>query len=154
VGRVALGSSVSTQAPPEPFAEPWRVTALRTGTIAVAIGVGVGLYQRQLAAVPIATLFALWFTLGGHFVELIIRNHLQRRLRGDAPLRVVTRLAFWFAGGSALYAGALTTRAIVTGHGGVRWPWWAGGAAFAGLELVVHLFLYARGLPSFYNGRG
>jgi len=151
---VALGNSGSIRALPEPFAEPWRVTAIRTGTIAVAIGIGAGLYQRQLAAVPIATLFALWFTLGGHFVELIIRNHLQRRFRGQAPVHIVTRLVLWFAGGSALYAGALATRVILTGHGGVRWPWWAGGTAFVGLELVVHLFLRARGLPSFYDGRG
>ena len=47
----------------QPFAEPWRTTALRTGGIALAIGVVVGLYQRQLAAVPDATLLALWFTL-------------------------------------------------------------------------------------------
>ena len=43
----------------EPCTEPWRATALRTGAIALAIGVGMGLYQRRPAAVPLATLFAL-----------------------------------------------------------------------------------------------
>jgi hypothetical protein len=138
----------------EPVTEPWRATARRTGTIALAIGVGVGLYERQLAAVPSATLLAMWFTLGGHLVEVIFRDHLRYRMGGQVPVQVVSRLVYWFAGGSALYAGALTTRAILTGRGGAPWPWWTGGVAFVGLELLVHLMLHARRCPSFYDGRG
>jgi hypothetical protein len=48
----------------------------------------------------------------------------------------------------------LTTRAILTGQAAVSWPWWTGGAAFVGLELLVHLLLHTRGEPSFYDGRG
>lgn len=136
------------------FSEPWRATALRTGTIALAIGVGVGLYQRQLAAVPLTALNALWFTLGGHFVEILVRNHLRDRVGGPAAVQAVARLIYWFIGGSVLYAGALATRAILTGRGAVPWPWWTGGIVFVGLELLVHLVLYARSLPSFYDGRG
>jgi hypothetical protein len=138
----------------EPYIEPWRATALRTGTIALAIGLGVGLYQRRLAAVPLTTLIALWFSLGGHFVELLMRNHLRVRIGGPAFVQAVARLLYWFAGGSVLYAGALATRAILTGWPPVAWPWWTGGIAFIALELLVHLFLHARGLPSFYDGRG
>jgi hypothetical protein len=134
--------------------EPWRATVLRTGTIALAIGVSVGLYQRRLAAVPLTALIALWFTLGGHFVEVLLRNQLRYRIGAQAPLQAVARLAGWFAGGSLLYAGALATQAIVTGPSAAPWPWWAGGIFFVALELVVHLFLYARGQPSFYDGRG
>jgi len=53
----------------KPFAEPWRTTALRNGTIAVAIGLGVGLSTRQFAVGFLASVLALWFTLGGHVLE-------------------------------------------------------------------------------------
>jgi hypothetical protein len=138
----------------QPVAEPWRAIALRTGTIALAIGVGAGLYQRQLATVPVTTLIALWFTLGGHFVEVLVRNRLRHCVGEQPALQTVARLFFWFVGGSVLYAGALATRAILTGRGAAPWPWWTGGFFFIGLELLVHLFLYARGHPSFYDGRG
>jgi hypothetical protein len=138
----------------KPFAEPWRTTAVRNGTIAAAIGLGVGLYTSQFAAGFLASVLALWFTLGGHVLEVLFRNRLRPRIGGGAPVHAVTRLVYWFGGGSLLYAGALTTRAILTGRGAVPWPWWAGGVAFVGLELVVHLLLLARGQPSFYNGRG
>jgi len=138
----------------EPFTEPWRATALRTGSTALAIGVGVGFYERQLAAVPVTTLIALWFTLGGHFVEVLVRNRLRQRIGGPAPVQSVARLVYWFAAGSVLYAGALATRAILTGRTAVPWPWWTGGMFFVGLELLVHLLMYARRQPSFYDGRG
>jgi|SRR5215470_18735536 len=145
---------MSTRTRWQPVSEPWSATALRTGTIALAIGVGVGLYERQLAAVPVTTLTALWFTLGGHFVEVLMRNTLRHRIAGHTAVQVVARLVYWFAGGSVLYAGALATRAILTGRGAVPWPWWTGGILFVALELLVHLFLHARGQPSFYDGRG
>ena len=138
----------------EPFTEPWRATALRTGTIALAVGVGVGLYTRQPAAVPAAALIALWFTLGGHLVEVLFRNQLRHYILEHAPLQAVARLVYWFIAGSTLYAGALATRAILTGRGAPPWPWWTAGSAFVGLELAVHLLLYARRQPSVYDGRG
>lgn len=138
----------------EPFTEPWRTTVFRTGGIALAIGLGVGLYQSNLAAVPIATIVALWFTLGGHFVEVLMRNRLRQRLDERATVQAVARLIYWLAAGSLLYAGALATRSILTGRSAVVWPWWVGGVFFVGVELVVHLLLFARGQPSFYDGRG
>lgn len=138
----------------KPFAEPWQKTAVRNGTIAAAIGLGVGLFTRHLAAGFLAAVMALWFTLGGHVLEVLFRNRLQPRIGGGAPVQALTRLVYWFLGGSALYAGALATRAILTHREAVHWPWWVGGLAFVGLELVVHLLLFARGQPSFYNGRG
>ena len=138
----------------EPFAEPWPATAVRTGSIALAIGIGVGLYKQQLAVVPLTTLLALWFTLGGHFVEVLFRNQLRHRISGQAALQTLARLLTWFVGGSALYGGALVTRAILTDRGAVTWPWWTGGALFVGLELLIHLLLRARRQSSFYDGRG
>jgi hypothetical protein len=122
--------------------------------LALAIGVGVALYQRQLGLVPFATLFALWFTLGGHFLELLLRNHLRPQISSGAAVQALARVLGWFAGGALLYQGALTTRAILTGRSAAAWPWWMAGLAFVGVELLVHLLLRVRGLPSFYDGRG
>jgi hypothetical protein len=145
---------MASQTLPEPFSEPWRATALRNGSLASAIGIVVGLFERRLAAVLLTTLLALWFTLGGHFAEVLFRNHLRVQIGGQVLVQTVVRLIYWFGAGSALYAGALATRAILTGRGAGPWPWWTGGVLFVGLELLVHLLLLARGQPSFYNGRG
>ena len=138
----------------QPFSESWRTTLLRTGALAVAIGIGVGLFRRQPAIIPLVTLLALWFTLGGHYVEVVFRNYLQPRLVGQLVLLIFGRLAFWFLGGSALYAGARATSAMLSAQRTVPWPWWTGGVLFIGVELLVHLLPQARGQPSFYNGRG
>ena len=135
------------------FAEPWRATALRTGGIALAIGSGVGLYERQIAVIPLATLLALWFTFGGHLVEVVYRNRLGPGI-GPPGLRALARLIYWAVAGSALYAGALGTRSILTARGPVPWPWWTGGVAFVAVELLIHLLMRARGQPCFYDGRG
>ena len=135
------------------FAEPWRATALRTRGIAVAIGVGVALYRHQLSLLPLATPLALWLTLGGHVVEVVFRNRIGSHIPGRGA-RASARLGYWFVTGSALYAGALATRALLTGRAAVPWPWWTGGAAFVAVELVIHLLMYARRQPCFYDGRG
>ena len=136
-----------------PFSEPWRTTALRTGSIALGVGLGVGLYQRHLAVVPLVTLLALWFTLGGHYVELLFRNLLGPLLTSPGP-RDLVRLVYWFVGGSVLYALALVTRGIFTGQRAVSWPWWTGGVLFLAVELLIHLLMRVRQQPSFYDGRG
>lgn len=132
-----------------PFSEPWRTTALRTGSIALGVGLGVGLYQRHLAVVPLVTLLALWFTLGGHFVDLFCWNVLAPKVT-TPKFRVWARLAGWFMGGTALYAGMLGTRWLLTAHGAPSWPWWIGGAFFIAAELIAHLLLLLRGRPSVY----
>ena len=137
----------------EPVTEPWRATARRTGSIALAVGLGAGLYQGRVVVVPLVTLAALWFSLGGHFAEVFFLDRLGQRIAGRAA-QVGVRLVYWFVAGSVLYAGALATVAILGGRGASRWPWWAGGVFFVALELAVHSLLRARGLPSFYDGRG
>jgi hypothetical protein len=136
------------------FVETLRSTLLRTGGIALAIGVGFGLLRRSPALIPMATLSALWITLGGHYVEILFRNYLGPRLRLSGGALAIVRLAFWFVGGLILFACAMTTRTLLTGLPALRWHWWMGGVIFIGVELIAHLFLQARGQPSFYNGRG
>ena len=138
---------------PVPFSEPWHVTALRTGSLALAVGVGTGVYKRQLPLVPLVTVLALWFTLGGHYLELAFRNQLSTRI-GSHPWRTIARLAYWFAAGSVLYVGARATFASLTGRSLRAWPWWAAGVGFIAAELGIHLLVRARKLDSFYNGLG
>jgi len=145
---------MTSQSRRELAAEPWQSTALRTGTIALAIGACVGVSSGRLSVVLPTSLIALWFTLGGHFVEVLFRNRLRYGIGTGPFVQVFARLACWFVGGSALYAGAGATRAILTGRGFPSWPWWTGGAFFVGLELLVHLWLRSHGQPSFYDGRG
>ncbi|HYK11926.1 MAG TPA: hypothetical protein VEV39_14105 [Gemmatimonadales bacterium] len=134
----------------ERFSEPlWR-TLRRTVGLALAIGVVVGVVQHRLFLVPIATVVALWFTLGGHFVDLLCRNEMDPKM-SNSRWRIWARLAAWFAGGTALYAGAIGTRSLITGHGSPEWPWWIGGAFFIVAELFAHLWLLIRGQPSVYR---
>jgi hypothetical protein len=142
------------QPPLQPFTEPWRTTALRTGSLALAVGVGVGLIEGHLAVVPSVTLVALWFTLGGHFLELLFRNRLRQHISGRPAMQVVARVAYWFVGGAVLFEGALATRALVAGRMTVPLSWWLAGIAFVGVELLIHLGLRVRGQPSVYDGRG
>ncbi len=103
---------------------------------------------------PLCLLAALRFTLGGHFAEVFFLNRLRHRIGSRVAVRAEARLIYWFVAGSILYAGALTTLAILTGRSATRWAWWAGGAFFVAVELLVHLLLRARRQPSFYDGRG
>ena len=142
------------QPPVPPFTEPWRTTALRTGSLALAVGVGVGLLKRQLAVVPSVALFALWFTLGGHFLEVLFRNRLRQHISDQPTMQALARVAYWFAGGSVLFEGALATRALLGSRMTVPLSWWFAGIAFVGVELLIHLGLRARGQASVYDGRG
>ena len=135
-----------------PFTERLPTTLLRTGSLAVGVGVVAGWRQHRLVTVPLVTVFALWFTLGGHYVELLFRNRIGIHL-GPTPGRALVRLVYWFVGGSVLYAAALTTHWMLTGRW-APWPWWIGGALFVAGELVIHLFMRVRRQPSFYDGRG
>lgn len=137
-----------------PFSEPWRTTALRTGGLALLIGAIVGLVLHRPAIIPLVTLLALWFTLGGHFLELLFRNHLRRGLGDGSALPRVARLAFWFLSGVLLFGAALATRALLTGQSAIPVRWWMAGAGFVGVELLIHLGIHARGSPNFYDGRG
>lgn len=140
--------------PWQPHREPLRTTLLRTTIIALVAGGVFAFQSRGRISWPVAALLFLWFSFGGHWVELWYLNWLRPRISTARYVQIVARVGTWFVGGTVLALGmALTARAL--GLGPARWPaWWLGGIAFIGLELVVHLALQLRGRPSFYNGRG
>jgi len=137
-----------------PFTEPWQKTATRTVLLALAIGAAVGWFRHRLALVFPVSLFALWFTLGGHYLEVLFRNHLRLQLPRAALSQLSARLIYWFLGGSAIYAATLTTSQALAPH----WPsgarWWLVGLAFLAAELLIHGLMAARGQASIYDGHG
>ncbi len=138
-----------------PFREPFRATILRTGLIAVAGGALLARSFGGLSRWPAAILLVLWFSFGGHWVEVWFLNWLRPRLSPARAMQMAARMAVWFVGGGVLSIGMRQTAMAFDGFRTAHWPaWWLGGLAFIGIELVVHLVMELLGRPSFYNGRG
>lgn len=139
----------------EPVREPIHVTLIRTLGIAAVVGAVLSSMWGGLARWPAASLLALWPALGGHFVELGFLNWLRPRLPDARGVQVGARLAVWFGAGIGMLFAMRWTALLLLGDRAARGPaWWISGLAFIGIELVAHLGLQLRGLPSFYNGRG
>ena len=142
-------------APWQPYREPVAATLARTVAIALVAGGVVAWGVGRLDVWPVAAGFALWFSFGGHWVELWFLNWLRPRLAPARRLQAAARVAVWFLGGVALGGGVAASMRLVPVTRGLERPtWWAVGAAFVALELLVHLTLAVRGRPNFYNGAG
>lgn len=135
--------------------EPLKRTLRRTVSIAAVVGLVIALSAHNIRSWPLAALLVMWFSLGGHYVEIWFLRSVGPRLPGGRSVRAVARLVVWLVGGAGLALGmALTTRLLLGDWRGLFPAWYWGGLAFVGVELVVHLWLQLRRLPSFYNGRG
>ena len=77
------------------FREPLRVTLLRTGLIGLVVGVIAASAQRRPASWPQWTAAALWFSFGGHWIELFFLNWLRPRLAPARWVQVIGRLVTW-----------------------------------------------------------
>ena len=139
----------------QPFEESLRRTLLRTIVIAFVVGGAIALMSRKWSTWPLATLLVMWPSFGGHWVEVCFLNWLRPRISPAPGVQAVTRVLVWFAGGTLLALGMRLTGSVVIPGRSAQWlPWWLGGVAFIGVELVVHLVMRGRGLPNFYSGRG
>jgi hypothetical protein len=128
---------------------------LRTIVIALVVGAVIARWRGGFARWPLATLLALWPSLGGHWVEVFFLNVLRPRLSVNRAVQAAARLAVWFVGGSILASCLVLTAVALEGLQPAPWTAsWLGGIAFVGIELVAHLALLLRGRPSFYDGRG
>lgn len=118
------------------YREPFSKTLLRTSAIAIVVGAIGARSWNGFASWPVATLLALWFSLGGHWLELCFLNWLRPRLPAQPTLQIEARLGIWFAGGVVLFFCMALTAAAVAGIGIERWPaWWLGGLGFIAIEL-------------------
>ena len=131
-----------------PIREPMRVTLRRTLVLAVIIGAVMAVSSGGgLKRWPAATLLAMWPSLGGHFIELWFLNWLRPRLPAANLVQISARLIVWFVGGIVLMVAMCATAPLLPTEQFRRCPpWWVGGLAFVGIELVVHfvIFLGAR----------
>ncbi len=134
------------------FQEPLRLTLVRTGLIGLVVGLVAARVQRQPAAWPQWTVFGLWFSFGGHWVEFFFLNWFRPRVAATRWTQVTGRLFTWLVGGTLLMVGARITLWSV-GAPAIRLPpWWLGGLVLLGVELLVHALPQLRGQPNFYNG--
>jgi hypothetical protein len=136
------------------FEEPFLRTLARNVTIAAVVGAVLAFQRRDPKLLLPVTALALWFSLGGHYVELAFLNGVRPRLPQRRLTQALMRLLVWSCGGALLYVCmAITARALPIGAPPLR-LWWFGSVLFIGVELAVHAVLAIRGLPNFYNGRG
>jgi len=136
------------------FQEPLRRTVVRNVALAAGVGVVFALQRHRLRLLfPIAAL-ALWFSLGGHYVELAFLNGLRARFSQGRLTQAGLRLLVWFAGGVVLYVLMAASARILPLEPPPLRMWWYGGLLLIGVELAVHALLAVRGRPNFYSGRG
>ena len=136
------------------FQEPLRRTVVRNVALAAGVGVVFALQRHRLRLLfPIAAL-ALWFSLGGHYVELAFLNGLRPRFSQGRLTQAGLRLVVWFAGGAVLYVLMAASARILPLEPPPLRMWWYGGLLLIGVELAVHALLSVRGRPNFYSGRG
>jgi len=134
--------------------EPFRRALLRNVTIAAGVGLVFALLRRDSRELVPVTILALWFSLGGHYVELVFLNGVRNWLPAHRLTHVLVRLAVWWCAGVILSACMRATAQLFSLHAPPLWPWWFGGLSFIGIELAVHAALAARNRASFYDGRG
>jgi len=136
------------------FEEPFRRTLTRNVTIAAVVGVVLAFRRHDLGLFLPVTILALWFSLGGHYVELLFLNGVRPRVPQGRATQAVARLLVWFLGGAILYVCTAVTARALPIAGPPLTQWWFGSVLFIGLELAVHGIFVLRGLPNFYDGRG
>ena len=131
------------------FHEPFPKTLGRNGLIAAVAGLSLAAARGRLNLwLPLAVV-ALWFSLGGHYVEVGYLNGLRPRLSVGVPQRLLARVSLWFAGGCVLYLGAAASSGVL----GVPMKganFWMGGLGLIGIELLAHSALRFRGRPSIF----
>jgi len=134
------------------YQEPLRVTLVRTGLVGLLVGLIAARVQGQRGSWPQWTAFALWFSFGGHWVELFFLNWCRPHLGPARRAQITGRLLTWLVGGTLLMIGARITALSLSAQALRLPPWWLGGPVFLVLELLVHALPQLRGQPNFYNG--
>lgn len=134
--------------------EPFMRTLTRNVLIALGVGSVFALRSGDSSLVLRVAVLALWFSLGGHYVEIAFLNGVRPRLTASRRAHVLARVAVWFIAGVVLFALMSFSAHLVFEHPHLGLAWWFGGVLFVLVELVVHGALLARRAPTFYDGRG
>jgi hypothetical protein len=150
---VPNGSERSAGAPSSPRRhEPFSRTFARNVAIAVGIGIVAALVRRAPAFGARIGVLALWFSLGGHYVEVLFLNEVRPRIPSGLPPQRLARVVFWFVGGALLYSCMAATARLLAMRALHFDAWWLGALGFIAVELVVHAVLALRRVPNFYRG--
>ena len=83
--------------------EPFGRTLARNVAIAVAVGAGIAAASRRLSLLLPASILALWYSLGGHYVEIFFLNGIRPHIPYRRAVQVAARAGVWFTGGCVLY---------------------------------------------------
>jgi hypothetical protein len=134
-----------------PFREPIGHTLARNIVIAVVVGGALALWKRDVRLWAPFSALAIWFSLGGHHVEVVFLNGIRPQIPGARLTQLLARLAAWFAGGAILYVFMAATARVLLTHPPRFGLWWLGGLIMIGVELVAHSVLALRGSSSFYG---
>jgi hypothetical protein len=136
-----------------PVQEPFRRTLARNVGLAAVVGFALALQRQNLRLLPPLAILALWFSLGGHYVELAFLNGVRPRIASGRLPQLAWRVVVWFVGGAILFLLMATTARVLPIRPLPFRLWWYGGCALIGVELLVHAGLALRGAPNFYSGR-
>ena len=134
--------------------EPVRRTLARNVAIAAVVGAALAFPKHDLRLLLPLSALALWFSLGGHYVELAFLNGIRPRIPGARLTQLAARLTAWFAGGAVLYVFMAATAHVLPIEPPPVALWWLGGLLLIGVELLAHAALALRGVPNFYSGLG
>ena len=134
--------------------EPFPRTLSRNVALAVVVGLALALKSQNLKLLPALATLALWFSLGGHYVDLAFLNGVRPRIATGRLPQLAWRVVVWFVGGAVLFLLMATTARVLPIRPLPFSLWWYGGFALVGIELLVHAGLALRGAPNFYSGRG
>jgi len=126
---------------------------MRNVTIAAVVGVVFTFQRRDFNSLLPTTVLALWFSLGGHYVELAFLNGVRARLPRRRLTQALARLLVWSCGGALLYSCMVATARVLPIHGPPLRLLWLGTVLFIGIELAVHAVLAILRLPNVYDGR-
>ena len=137
-----------------PFREPlWR-TVRRNALIALAVGAVVSALKHNVRLLVPYSVLALWFSLGGHYVEVLFLNRIRPRIGGGRTAQVAARVVVWYLGGIVLFLAITATAQALPLRRPALAFWWLAGLLFIAVELVAHTVLAVRDQPNFYGGGG
>lgn len=137
-----------------PFREPMRSTVLRTFSIALAPALVTCLVTHKTSAFAPLFFGVLWFSLGGHFAELLWLEVIRYRLPRSSFIQKIGRISFWFVSGMILGVPMSLTMHRLDPR--INPPnLLIIGFAYVLIELAVHyVLLHRSGKASFYNSAG
>jgi hypothetical protein len=136
------------------FREPIARTLARNVTIAAVVGSVLAFRTHDAGLFVPFSVLVLWFSLGGHYVEVLFLNGLRPRIAPARLAQISARVAVWFVGGAILFVLMAATARVLPVRPPSFQSWWFGALGLIGIELLAHAVLAVCRLPNFYSGSG